>query len=147
MIPFVANWIQPEKSAKTINIHVGVAMSFEAHLKAVVSGVEGAVACSLMGFDGIAVHTYTTQSDLSSAVDFQSAWIEYSGILSQLKNTAEILRTGQVTEVHVGTEKLFTLIRLVSDDYFVVLAMLPDGNLGKGRYLLRLVVPQLKAEL
>jgi len=122
-------------------------MSFETHLKAVVSGIEKSVACSLMGFDGIAVHTHQAQTDLSASVDFQSAWIEYSSILSQLKNTAEILRTGDVVEVQVGTEKLFTLIRLINNDYFVVLGMLPDGNVGKGRYLLRLVAPQLKSEL
>jgi len=122
-------------------------MSFETHLKAVVSGVEGAIACSLMGFDGIAVETYPAQADLASPVDVQGAWIEYSSILSQLKNTAEILRTGNVVEVHVGTEKLFTLIRLVNNEYFVVLGMLPEGNVGKGRYLLRLVAPQLKSEL
>jgi len=122
-------------------------MSFETHLKAVVSGIEGAVACSLMGFDGIAVETYQTQADLDSSVDVQGAWIEYSSVLSQLKNTAEILRTGEVVEVHVGTEKLFTLIRLVNNDYFVVLGMFPEGNIGKGRYLLRLAAPQLQAEL
>ncbi|MCL2012458.1 MAG: hypothetical protein FWG75_06705 [Cystobacterineae bacterium] len=122
-------------------------MAFEAHLKAVVSGVEGAVACSLMGFDGIAVSTYPRQEELDFSVDLLSAWIEYSNVLSQMKNAAEILRTGNVVELHVGTEKLFTLMRLVSHDYFVVLGMLPDGNLGKGRYLLRLVVPQLKSEL
>ncbi|MCL2625867.1 MAG: hypothetical protein FWD46_03485 [Cystobacterineae bacterium] len=123
-------------------------MSFETHLKAVVLGVEGAVACSLMGFDGIAVETYQAQSSaLGAAVDVQGAWIEYSSILSQLRNTAELLRTGNVVEVHVGTEKLFTLIRLVNKDYFVVLGMLPDGNVGKGRYFLRLAAPQLKSEL
>jgi predicted regulator of Ras-like GTPase activity (Roadblock/LC7/MglB family) len=122
-------------------------MSFEAHLKAVVSGVEGSVACSLMGFDGIAVETYSSSANVGSSVDVQGAWIEYSSILSQLKNTAEILRTGSVVEVHVGTEKLLTLIRLVNNDYFVVLGMNPEGNLGKGRYLLRLIAPQLKSEL
>ncbi|MCL2315052.1 MAG: hypothetical protein FWC28_07380 [Proteobacteria bacterium] len=122
-------------------------MSFEAHLKATVLGVEGAVACSLMGFDGIAVETYQPQSTIGSSVDVQGAWIEYSSILSQLKNTAEILRTGDVVEVHVGTEKLSTLIRLVNSEYFIVLGMLPEGNIGKGRYLLRLAAPELKAEL
>jgi predicted regulator of Ras-like GTPase activity (Roadblock/LC7/MglB family) len=138
--------VQAVESAKT-NIHIGVNMSFETHLKAVTSGVEGAVACSLMGFDGIAVHTYQAQADSSSSVDVLSAWIEYSSILSQLKDTAELLRTGNVVEVHVGTEKLFTLIRLVNSDYFVVLGMLPESNVGKGRYLLRLAAPQLKSEL
>jgi hypothetical protein len=39
------------------------------------------------------------------------------------------------------------LIRVVSPEYFVALAIRPDGNFGKGRYLLRLVAPKLQAEI
>jgi hypothetical protein len=39
------------------------------------------------------------------------------------------------------------LIRVVSSEYFVALAIRPDGNFGKGRYLLRLVAPKLQAEI
>jgi len=35
----------------------------------------------------------------------------------------------------------------VSPDYFVVLALRPDGNYGKGRYALRIAAPRIRAEL
>jgi predicted regulator of Ras-like GTPase activity (Roadblock/LC7/MglB family) len=124
-------------------------MSFLTHLEAVVTQVDGAIACSVMGFDGIAVETHQSPALANHAadVDMQTAWIEYGNLLSQLKNQAESMKTGGVTELSVNTEKLITLMRLVTPEYFVVLGMKPTGNYGKGRYLLRLAAPRLKADL
>jgi hypothetical protein len=47
----------------------------------------------------------------------------------------------------VSSEKVVTLMRLVSPEYFLVLAMKPEGNYGKGRYILRITAPKVKAEL
>jgi hypothetical protein len=40
-----------------------------------------------------------------------------------------------------------TLIRVINETYFVAVALSPEGNLGKGRYLLRIVAPKLAEEL
>lgn len=124
-------------------------MSFLPHLEAVVNQVEGAIACSVMGFDGIAVETHQAPALVNDAadVDLQTAWVEYANLLAQLKNQAESMKTGGVAELSVNTEKLITVMRLVTPEYFVVLAMKPSGNYGKGRYLLRLAAPKLKADL
>jgi predicted regulator of Ras-like GTPase activity (Roadblock/LC7/MglB family) len=120
-------------------------MSFLAHLENIVSQVDGALACSVMGFDGIAVETH--QVDAAQDLELQSAWIEYSNILSQLKSAAEVLKTGSVSEVSINTDRMLTLMRLVSPEYFLVLALRPEGNYGKARYVMRLTAPKVKAEL
>ncbi len=124
-------------------------MAFLPHLESVVTQVDGAIACSVMGFDGIAVETYQApqSADLASSIELTSAWIEYGNALSQLKSGAELLKTGQVSEVSVNTEKVITLMRMVTPEYFVVLGLKPEGNYGKGRYVLRVTAPKLKAEL
>ena len=124
-------------------------MAFLPHLEAVVSQVDGAIACSVMGFDGIAVETFQApqSSELASQLELTSAWVEYGNTLSQLKSGAELLKAGAVTEVTVNAEKLVTLMRMVTPEYFVVLALKPEGNHGKGRYVLRITAPKLKAEL
>jgi predicted regulator of Ras-like GTPase activity (Roadblock/LC7/MglB family) len=119
-------------------------MSFRTHLENVCGQVDGAVACSVMGFDGIAVETHEVKRP---DVDLQAVLIEFSNILAQIRNVAEVLATGEVSEVSINTEKLVTISRLVSKEYFMVLAMRPDGNYGKGRYALRLAVPKVRAEL
>src|SRR5581483_11572873 len=123
-------------------------MAFLPHLESVVTQVDGAIACSVMGFDGIAVETYQAPSsaDLAANLDINTAWVEYGNTLSQLKSGAELLKTGAVAEVSVNTDKLITLMRMVTPEYFVVLAIKPEGNYGKGRYVLRVTAPKLKAE-
>lgn len=120
-------------------------MSFLKQLESVVSQVDGALACTVMGFDGIAVETH--QVDAANDLDLASACVEYANILTQLKSAAEQLKTGSVSEVSINTEKVMTVMRLVSPEYFVVLALSPSGNYGKGRYVLRLAAPKLRAEL
>jgi predicted regulator of Ras-like GTPase activity (Roadblock/LC7/MglB family) len=48
---------------------------------------------------------------------------------------------GGLRELVISLESATMLMRLLSRDYFVVLAMNPQGNLGRGRFELR------KAEL
>ncbi len=120
-------------------------MSFHSQLESVVSQVDGALACTIMGFDGIAVETH--QVDTAADLDLASTWVEFANVLTQLKSAAEQLKTGTVSEVSINTDKVITLMRMVSPEYFIVLALRPDGNYGKGRYVLRLAAPKLRAEL
>jgi predicted regulator of Ras-like GTPase activity (Roadblock/LC7/MglB family) len=124
-------------------------MAFLPHLESVVTQVDGAIACSVMGFDGIAVETFQApqSADTAAGLELTNAWVEYGNTLSQLKNGAELLKTGAVAEVSINTEKLVTLMRMVTPEYFVVLGLKPEGNYGKGRYVLRVTAPKLKAEL
>ena len=117
---------------------------FQDNLKRMVDDTQGGVAGLLMGFDGIAVDSYTAPG---SGVDITTVGMEFSFILTQVRKAAEILEVGGVQEIAIRAEKLTILIRVVSVEYFVALAIGPDGNLGKGRYLMRLTAPKLQAEL
>ncbi|HEY0840766.1 MAG TPA: roadblock/LC7 domain-containing protein [Vulgatibacter sp.] len=106
--------------------------------------VDGAVAASIMGFDGIAIETVTARE---SDLDVETLMVEYSGLIGQVRQAAEMMQAGALTEVSIGTEQLTTHLRPINDDFFLVLAMSPDGNTGKGRYLLRVTAPRLVGEL
>ena len=121
-------------------------MAFLPLLEEVVRSVDGALACSVMGFDGIAVENF--QVDAAADLDVQSTLIEYAAVLQQVrKNAAELLKTGAVTEVSINSDQVLTVMRLVTDEYFVVLALKASGNYGKGRYALRIAAPRIRAEL
>ncbi|MGC4122294.1 MAG: hypothetical protein QM765_48465 [Myxococcales bacterium] len=119
-------------------------MSFSAHLESVLKQVEGAVACSIMGFDGYAVETQTSRDP---GVDFEAMLVEYGTVLTKVKETAQGLQAGTVSEVVVNTDKLTTIVRPLTPQYYLVLALAPEGNFGKGRYALRIVAPKVTAEL
>ena len=124
-------------------------MGFRETLEEVVGSVSGSVACSVMGFDGIAVETHQpdARAEVAAELDLSAALVEYGNLLGQLKNAAQTLKTGAVAEISVNTEKIMTIMRMVNPDYYVVLALTPDGNYGKGRYALRIAAPRLAKEL
>ena len=101
-------------------------MAFLPLLEEVVRSVDGALACSVMGFDGIAVENF--QVDGASDLDVQSTLIEYAAVLGQVKNAAQLLKTGAVTEVSINSDTVLTVMRLVTDEYFVVLALRASGR-------------------
>jgi predicted regulator of Ras-like GTPase activity (Roadblock/LC7/MglB family) len=124
-------------------------MAFSDQLSTIVTSVDGAIAVSIMGFDGIAIETKQVPAleQTATALELQNAWVEFGNVLGQLKQAAQTLKTGPIAELSVNTEKLVTLMRLVTPEYFVVLALTPAGNYGKGRYALRIAAPQLAKEL
>jgi hypothetical protein len=40
-----------------------------------------------------------------------------------------------------------TVIRMLTETYFLTLTLRPEGNLGKARFLMRTTAPKLLAEL
>jgi predicted regulator of Ras-like GTPase activity (Roadblock/LC7/MglB family) len=120
-------------------------MGFREDLEAICGRVEGAYAASLMGFDGIAIET--AQVAPPNGLELQSMMIEYSGILSQVRQAAESLQMGKASEVSIRTDKLVAIARPLTPDYFVLLALAPEGNVGRARYELRVAAPKLVAQL
>ena len=119
-------------------------MGFREHLQEVCRNVEGAVACSLMGGDGIEVDTHLNDG---GEVDLRTLIVEYSAILRSARDAAEANQAGGVAEISISTDKLIAVARVISPEYFMVVALTPDGNFGKARYYLRVTAPKLLAEL
>jgi predicted regulator of Ras-like GTPase activity (Roadblock/LC7/MglB family) len=117
---------------------------FKEALRSVVDATDGGLAGLLMDFEGIPVETYA-RSD--SAFDIESVGAEVSVVVKAIQRATEMLDAGATREVAFRSDKLVTLIRVINESYFVAMALTPEGNLGKGRYLLRIVAPKLADEL
>jgi predicted regulator of Ras-like GTPase activity (Roadblock/LC7/MglB family) len=120
-------------------------MSFREHLQNICQGVDGALACSLMGVDGIEVDTHLASP--AQGLDLRSLLVEYSDLFRSARDAAAGQQAGALAELDLHTEKLVTVARLVSQDYFLVVALTPGGNYGKARYLLRITAPKVRSEL
>lgn len=116
---------------------------FGTKLEETVKGVAGGKAAIVMGFDGIPVDQYADDVEQ----DIETLGMEFSVLLKEVRKAAELLDAGLAEELTVRAEKLTTVLRVINDEYFVALALAPDGNLGKGRYLLRLIAPDFAREL
>lgn len=117
---------------------------FAETLKKVVDNVDGGLGAVIMGLDGIAVESYSRHPD---RVDITTCAMEFSFILGQAVKASESLKLGGVEEFSVRAERLVLVSRMLTPQYFVAVALAPEGNFGKCRYLMRLAVPQLTAQL
>ena len=113
---------------------------FKEILQDLVERTDGGVAGLLMASDGIAVDQYSRGE---GPFDIESVGMEYSVVLKGVQRAAEMLDAGPTQEVSVHTERLTTVVRMLSDEYFVALAVEPGGNVGKARFLLRTSAPSL----
>ena len=122
-------------------------MSFREHLEQVCRDVDGAIGCSLMGVDGIEVDTHLSGAGQDELVDLKSLLVEYSAVFRSAREAAAAHEAGGVAELAISTEKVTAVARQVSPEYFMVVALRPEGNLGKARFLLRITAPKLGSEL
>ena len=117
-------------------------MSFADILKDVVNGTEGALGALVVGVDGIPVEEYSVSRD----IDLQSMTVEYSTLLKEIEKGSQSAQLGTTKEVTVIADKAMIMLRRLNEEYFMVLIIRPDGNFGKGRFLLRMSVPKLLKE-
>jgi predicted regulator of Ras-like GTPase activity (Roadblock/LC7/MglB family) len=117
---------------------------FKEALQEMVEKTDGGMAGLLMDSSGIALESYSKED---ATFDITTIGIEFSVVVGSIKRATEMLEAGAAHEVAIGTEKMITLIRMLSDTYFLALAMKPEGNFGKGRFLMRTAAPKLLAEL
>jgi predicted regulator of Ras-like GTPase activity (Roadblock/LC7/MglB family) len=117
---------------------------FKDALKDIVEKTDGGLAGLLMDTSGIALETYAKSE---ASFDINNVGVEFGVVLGAIKKAAEMLEAGTTQEVAINTDKLVTIIRLLGESYYLALTMKPDGNFGKGRYLMRTAAPKLLAEL
>ena len=112
-------------------------------LENAVNSVKGAGATVLMGFDGILVDMYSEDQ----SVDVETMGMEFSVLLKEVRNAAELLEAGSADEMTIRTDKMLAVMRVVNEEYFVAMALSPEGNIGKARYVLRMLVPNINQEI
>jgi len=113
-------------------------------MKRMVEHLDHAVACSLIGFDGITVGSYS-KPDVE--LDSELMGAELSALFNQLRHSSTAQQSGEPEEFFYGTERFKVVFRVVTPDYFVALVLDEGGLVGKARYKLRLMEPGLKEEL
>lgn len=117
---------------------------FAETLKKVVDNVDGGIAAVIMGLDGIPVETYVRQQD---RVDVNTVAMEFSFILGQVRKAGDSLAVGSLEEMVIKAQRLLLVCRMISPQYFIAIAISPEGNFGKARFLARLATPTLVAAL
>ena len=126
-------------------------MSFETILQSIVDDCGGGCGAALMGLDGVAITTVSPSvgvvGDDPLGGDVTNAGIEFGRILGEMTKASDSLGTGALRESVMSLARATLIFHTVDEELVLVLALLPDGNLGKARYLIRRSLPEIRAEL
>jgi predicted regulator of Ras-like GTPase activity (Roadblock/LC7/MglB family) len=112
-------------------------MSFAPILEQIVEGCGGGVAAALMGNDGIPIDEVSRPGAGLLAGGIEAAGTEFGRILDEIRKASDAIGGGAVGETTVLLSQATLVFRIVDDDTFLVVALEPQGNLGKARYLIR----------
>jgi predicted regulator of Ras-like GTPase activity (Roadblock/LC7/MglB family) len=104
--------------------------------------VDGALAVSIIGLDGIAIEAI---KDGSVPLDVLGA--EFGAFVKSIRLRDTELNTGDIEQFSLVTEKYVTFLSAVTPEYFVLLVMRPDGNYGRARFELARAKHALRDEL
>ena len=111
-------------------------MSFAPMLRDIVENCGGGIAAALMQSDGIPIEEVTLDAEaLPDGIEVAAA--EFGRILDEIRKASDAISAGASTETVISLARMSLLFRAVDEDLFLVLALRPDGNLGKARYLMR----------
>ncbi len=117
-------------------------MSFLELLKETVGKVDGAVSAMIIGVDGISVQEYASEK----LVDLTGLSAEASAMIKDIGLAADNLGLGEAKEFSIISDRCGIIMRKINSDYYLALIIKPDGNYGKGRFVLRTAVPKIEGE-
>lgn len=103
--------------------------------------VDGALAVSLIGLDGIPIASLN-----GGGVPLDVFGAEFGGFIKQIRPNSE-LDTGDIRQFSLVTDKYITFLSAVTPEYFVLLVLNADGNYGRARFELAKARELLRDEL
>ena len=106
---------------------------FSEFLESIVNKVEGTLGAALMGMDGISVEKYLP----ALSINIESLAAEYSAVLRASSSTTEDAGLGPLEELIVSSEQRIAAIRMITPEYFLLILLKRDGNLGRARFELK----------
>jgi predicted regulator of Ras-like GTPase activity (Roadblock/LC7/MglB family) len=122
-------------------------MSFDSVLRAIVEECPGALGAALMGSDGIPIAQVTASGTSEDADEVSVLGVEFGRILDEARKAGDAAGAGAALELSVRTERFQVVLQTLDPETFLVLALAPHGNVGKGRYLMRRHQLTLREEL
>jgi predicted regulator of Ras-like GTPase activity (Roadblock/LC7/MglB family) len=117
---------------------------FKELLETILERTEGSLGALIMGTDGIAVEKVLAEAGAEANLDVAAA--EFTSQVRGAQRAGRDLGLGNLRELNISLDGAIILMRLLNRDYFLVLALSPDGNLGRGRFELRKAELQLAEE-
>jgi len=118
-------------------------MEFNQLLTNLLERIDGALAASFCGIDGIAVETVTFRGDLEQS----EAEVQIATMLKVLNRVVANLEVGEIKSFLFEADKLVGLLEKCGEDYFITVLLKPNGNIGRARHELHRLSQKLEKEV
>jgi predicted regulator of Ras-like GTPase activity (Roadblock/LC7/MglB family) len=115
-------------------------------LQKIVENTPGAKGAILMGFDGISVAQWV-KPEHETDTDIESMAMEFSFRFLELRDAANSLEMGAISDITLKAEFGSVLVRVLSQEFFVTVLLAHAGHMGKGRWMLRSQANTLRTEI
>ena len=124
-------------------------MSFKEILQEIVEGCGGGMGAALMGMDGMPIEQVVSDrgSEVPLLEDISVAGVEFQRVLEEIHKASDGIEAGSMEETVLIFARTALVFRPVDEETFLVVAVAPDGNLGKARYLIRKNLYAIRQEL
>src|SRR5215210_1015298 len=117
---------------------------FKEPLEAILERTDGSIGALIMGTDGIAVEKVLASEGDEANLDIAAA--EFTSLIRNAQRTGTDVGLGGLNELVLAYESASFIMRLFNREYFVVLVLKAECNLGRGRFELRKAELQLARE-
>ena len=121
-------------------------MSFESILQRILQDCDHGLGVALMGPDGIPIEQVEVAGTASLDIDPVALGVEFGRILSETRKAAEAVDAGELEELALRAKNFWVVLRMIDRENFLLLALAPEGNLGKARFVLRRHAASIHAE-
>jgi predicted regulator of Ras-like GTPase activity (Roadblock/LC7/MglB family) len=119
-------------------------VSFTDTLDTMTRRIEGCAAVVLLGLDGIPIERRTF--DIDPSLDIELVATEFATLVRRGQSTAADTALGDLNEIVLATDRMSFVIRPITSEYFVVLALNPGANMGRARFELRKAQLEMETE-
>jgi predicted regulator of Ras-like GTPase activity (Roadblock/LC7/MglB family) len=106
---------------------------FADFLQQMIDHVDGAESAAIMGHDGMIVERAVRKPEK----DLDLIAAEYTSLLNGTMRTAGDTGLGAMSEVLIATEQAVLITKVLGHEYFLLMILAPDGNLGRARFEMR----------
>lgn len=119
-------------------------MSFFEILKELVEEIGGGAAATIMGTDGISIQRYPVDDP---PCDVERIGVEYGGAIEEIKKASQILNLGEIKDIVVAAHGADVILKMITQEYYMVLAVPRPSSVGKARYLAKKAANKASKEL
>ena len=116
---------------------------FQDTLRQIAERVEGSRGVSLVGVDGIPIDSYGSEDGPS----MESLAAEMGAFIKSSRARAAGTESEAIQQLCLVTDATIAVLSRVTEEYYLLLLLTGEGNLGRGRFELRKAALALENEL